>query len=136
MIHINWHPTSTELRRWGAVMLFGTAAGGCVLYFLLGQPALARSLWVFGALSFSAGVTGTRAALPFYLVWMSLVWVISQTLGTLALAAVFYFVVTPIGLAARLCGRDRLKLRRPPPGTPTLWEKVPAVRQDRFDRPF
>ena len=136
MVHINWRPTSTELRRWGAIMLLGTAAGGCVLYFLLGQPAPARVLWIFGALSFASGITGTKAALPFYFVWMSLVWGISHTLGALALAVVFYLVVTPIALAARLCRRDRLQLRRPPPGAPSLWEEVPPMRSDRFDRPF
>ena len=54
--------------------------------------------------------------------------------GTLALAVVFFLVVTPLGLAARLAGRDRLGLRRPSPGA-TLWHSLRQVPHDPA-RPF
>ena len=136
MVHINWHPAPRELRRWAIAMLLGTALGGLVLHFLLDQPAAARVLWTFGVLSFATGLTGTLVARPFYLLWMGFVWSISITLGTIALAVVFYLVVTPIGLGARLLGRDRLHLRRPSPATTSFLEKAPPMRADRFDRPF
>ncbi len=136
MIPIHWHPSPAELRNWGLLMLCGSAVGGCVLQFLLGRPFDAQVFWIFGSLSFVAGLTKTKAALPFYLLWMGIVWAISTTLGTLAMALVFFFVVTPIGLVARLFGRDRLELRRPESGTTTLWKSSPPRRENRFDRPF
>lgn len=136
MIPIDWHPSPVALRRWGLLMLLGSAVGGCVFYFLFGHPVAARVFWIFGSVSFLTGLTKTKAALPFYLVWMGLVWGISTTLGTLAMALVFFFVVTPIGLVARVFGRDRLGLRRPAPDRMTLWQSVPPRRGDRFDRPF
>ena len=136
MMPIHWHPSPRELRRWSILMLFGSAVGGCVLFFLLGQPVSARVLWAFGFLSFAVGLTKTKAALPCYLLWMGLVWIISTALGTLAMAIVFFGVVTPIGLVARLSGRDRLQLRHPASSTATLWQDCPSRRTDRYDRPF
>ena len=136
MVKIHWHPAPGELRRWAVAMLVGTALGGAVLHFFLHQPLAARVLWTYGTLSFATGLTGTMAARPFYLLWMGFVWTVATTVGTLALAAVFYLVVTPIGLAARLLGRDRLGLRRPLPTVSSFWEKTPPRREDRFDRPF
>jgi hypothetical protein len=136
MVPIDWHPAPRDLRRWAVAMLIGTALGGAVFHFLLDHPAAARILWGFGAISFATGITGTIVARPFYLLWMGFVWTVSTTLGTLALAFVFYCVVTPIGLLARLAGRDRLHLRRPPPDLESFWEKTPTRRADRFERPF
>jgi hypothetical protein len=134
MTRIDWNPTPRALRIWGSVMLVATGLAGCVLEFLLGYSISARVVWGIGALAFATGITGTRVALPIYRAWMGFVWVVSWVLGTVALAAVFFLVVTPIGLGARLAGRDRLKLRRPAVGS--LWGKVPAPRREGFERPF
>jgi len=134
MTRIDWNPTPKGLRRWAVTMLAGTAVAGCVLEFLLGQPLPARVVWGFGAAAFVTGITGTRAARPVYLAWMGLVWVVSGVLNFFALSVVFFLVVTPIGLAARLSGRDRLMLRRPEPGS--LWREAPPSRTDRADRTF
>ena len=107
-----------------------------MLRFVFDQPDMARVLWVFGAISFAAGLTGPQAVRVCYVFWMGLVWLVSTVLGTLAMGVVFFLVVTPIGLVARLCGRDRLKLRRPAAGVTTLWEDAPRQRLDRVDRPF
>jgi hypothetical protein len=60
---------------------------------------------------------------------MGFVFVVGPVIGTLALAAVYFLVVTPLGLAARLAGRDRLGLRRPAPGA-SLWQSLPAPSHD------
>jgi len=134
MTRIDWNPSPRSLRHWALTMLVATALAGCVLEFLLGQSLPARIVWGIGAVAFATGITGTKIARPFYLAWMGFVWAVSWILGTLALAAVFFLVVTPIGILARLTGRDRLKLRRPAPGS--LWEPVPAPRREGFERPF
>jgi hypothetical protein len=134
MTRIDWNPPPRALRIWALVMLVATGLAGCVLEFLIGHSMSARVVWGIGVLAFATGITGTRVALPVYRAWMGFVWVVSWVLGTVALAAVFFLVVTPIGLGARLAGRDRLKLRRPAAGS--LWESVPAPRREGFDRPF
>jgi hypothetical protein len=134
MTRIDWNPPPRALRIWALAMLVATGLAGCVLEFLLGHSVSARLVWGIGALAFATGITGTRIALPVYRAWMGFVWVVSWALGTLALGAVFFLVVTPIGIVTRLAGRDRLKLRRPAEGS--LWEPVPTPRREGFDRPF
>jgi hypothetical protein len=90
---------------------------------------LAPWLWGFGLFSLVTAGTGTRLGLPAYWLWMGFVFVVGTVIGTLALAAVYFLVVTPLGLAARLAGRDRLGLRRPAPGA-SLWQPLPAPSHD------
>jgi hypothetical protein len=47
-------------------------------------------------------------------------WPIASVFGRLLLAALFFCVLTPVGLAMRLAGRDRLRLRRDP-AAPSYW---------------
>jgi polyferredoxin len=134
MTRIDWNPSARSFRRWALAMLAGTALAGCLFEFLLEDSLAAHVVWGLGAVAFATGITGTKAAWPFYVAWMGFVWVVSWVLGTIALAFVFFLVVTPIGIVTRLVGRDRLKLRRP--GPHSLWEKIPAPRREDFDRPF
>jgi hypothetical protein len=60
---------------------------------------------------------------------MGFVWVVGTLIGTLALAVVYFLVVTPLGLAARVAGRDRLGLRCPPAGA-SLWQPLSAASHD------
>ena len=78
----------------------GCAAGGaayCLLAWL--RPAVAAPFYVGAAL----------AAAPLGLV-----------IGELAMAAIFFLIVTPLGLAQRLRGRDRLRLETSRDGK-TYW---------------
>lgn len=136
MTPIDWKPGPLELRRWGILMLVGTAIGGGILQVLLDRPEMARALWVFGAVSCVSALTCPKAGYVCYLLWMGFVWLVSSVLGTLAMGAVFFLVITPMGLVARLCGRDRLKLSRPAPGVASFWQPAPRQRLDRIDRPF
>ena len=95
---------------------------------------LAPWLWGFGLVALVTAGTGTRLGMPAYWLWMTFVFLVGTTIGTLALAVVFFLVVTPLGLAARLADRDRLGLRRPSPGA-TLWHPLRQVPHDPA-RPF
>jgi Saxitoxin biosynthesis operon protein SxtJ len=48
---------------------------------------------------------------------------ISQFFGRLVLAIFFILVLTPLGLVLRLCGKDLLRLKRPPDAA-TYWNKT------------
>ena len=139
MITINWHPAPAELRRWGVTVAAALAVSGSLFQFVdwgmfRAGHGLAPWLWGFGLIALVTAGTGTRLGMPAYWLWMTFVFLVGTTIGTLALAVVFFLVVTPLGLAARLADRDRLGLRRPSPGA-TLWHPMRQVPHEPA-RPF
>ena len=134
MITINWQPSPAELRRWAVTVAAALAVSGSLFQFVdwgvfRAGHGLAPWLWGFGLFSLVTAGTGTRLGLPAYWLWMGFVFVVGTVIGTLALAVVYFIVVTPLGLAARLAGRDRLGLRRPAPGA-SLWQPLPTPSHD------
>jgi len=90
---------------------------------------MGRVLWGFGAFALVTAGTGTRIGLPAYWAWMGFVWTVGTLIGTVALAIVFFLVITPLGVAARLLGRDRLQLRAPAHGE-SMWKPLSRTRHD------
>ena len=89
---------------------------GALFYFVdwglfAGGQGFARFLWSFGVFAFLTGITGTKLGLPAYWSWMGFVFVVSWLITHVSLALVYFLVVTPLGLCARLIGRDKLELR-------------------------
>lgn len=134
MITIEWQPTPGHLRRWAVTVACGLGVSGALFQYLdwgmfRAGHGLAPWLWGFGLFALATAGTGTRLGLPAYWAWMGLVWTVGTVIGTVALAGVFFLVVTPLGLAARLAGRDRLALRRPPAGE-SLWQPLSGAAHD------
>ncbi|MBM4010265.1 MAG: hypothetical protein FJ286_02625 [Planctomycetes bacterium] len=134
MITIDWHPSPTHLRRWAVTIAASLGVSGALFRFVdwgvfRAGHDLAPLLWGFAAVALVTAGTGTRLGLPAYWAWMGFVWLVGTALGIAALAAVFFLVVTPLGLAARVAGRDRLGLRRPPPAA-SLWRPLPQAPHD------
>lgn len=116
MIEIDWKPTPRMLRQWAVLVAAALAAVGSLFHFVdwgvfAAGRGIAPFLWGFGAFALVTAGTGTRIGLPAYWAWMAFVLVVGTAIGTAALGAVYFLVVTPLGLAARLVGRDRLELR-------------------------
>lgn len=136
---INWHPSPRELRHWAVLTSAGLGVIGAVFYFLEwgifagGQP-VAKVLWGFGAVVLVTGGTGTKLGWPAYWLWMGLVRVVSVVITTVSLALVYFLVVTPLALVARVTGRDRLELRGRGPGT--FWRPVRKSRPENLERTF
>jgi hypothetical protein len=61
-----------------------------------------------------------RSLKAFYLGWMGLALVLGMVVSTVLLTLFFYLVVTPIGLLARMVGKDFLN-RRWDSQTPSYW---------------
>jgi hypothetical protein len=139
MLTIDWHPSPSHLRRWAVTVASGLAVSGSLFRFVDWGPfraghSLAPWLWGFAVVALITAGTGTRAGLPAYWVWMGFVWLIGTVIGVAALAAAYFLVVTPLAIAARLAGRDRLVLRRPPRDV-SLWRPLPVMPHDPA-RPF
>jgi hypothetical protein len=114
MITIHWHPSPAELRRWALRTALALGVMGALFQFV--DWGVFRTMHPMGRV-------------PAYWAWMGFVWTVGTVIGTVALAIVFFLVITPLGVAARLLGRDRLQLRVPAAGE-SMWKPLPHTRHD------
>ncbi len=75
-----------------------------------GKPYFAWSL-VPGVVLVAFGLVWPRALKLVHLAWMSLAIVLGFVVSTVLLTCFFFLVITPIGLVARLAGKDFLGLK-------------------------
>lgn len=128
--------SASNLRR------FGLVVGG--VFALLGSWAAWRGKsiapWLLtpGAVLFVLGVLLPVSLRRIYLVWMSIALVLGLIVSTLLLTGFFYFVVTPVGLAARLFGKDFLN-RRFEPHRDSYWIRrtpSPGAAKRNYEQQF
>ncbi len=119
---------------------FGLLVGG--VFAVLGLVMWARGKGYFpwfltpGACLLAFGLALPKALKPVYLGWMGLALALGFVVSHVILTAFFFLVITPIGLAARVLGKDFLRLKldrqapsywmhRPQPGpkTPKEYER-------------
>jgi hypothetical protein len=80
--------------------------------------AVAGALTLLGVVVWLRGTFGNR----FYRTWLLLFVPLAWSVSTLLLVLVFFVVLTPIGVAFRLLGRDPLK-RKFDRNAPSYWVK-------------
>jgi hypothetical protein len=136
VIEIDKDPAPSTLRWFGVVVLAFFCLVAAIAWW---QGASLRVVvWLCGA--------GTAIALlyyllpplrrPLYLGWMYLVYPIGWTVSHVLLALVFYGVITPIGLALRLFGRDPMR-RKWDSSRVSYWiPKKPTEKASRYFRQF
>jgi len=127
------------MRHWALIL--GPALGlvGSLFYFVdwgifSGGQGFAKFLWSFGVLALITGLTGTKLGMPAYWLWMGFVYVVSATITYTALSLVYFGVVTPLALLARLLGRDRLQLRTR--GRASYWHALDPTSTHHPERQF
>ena len=110
------------LRRFGIVVGGILLAAGGVAGWRAGSAAevAPAGLLAVGALLVVHGVLRPSALRIPYLVWMGIALVLGWVMTRLVLTAVYFLVVTPVGLIMRISGRDPMH-RRPDPDLPTYW---------------
>jgi len=107
---------------------FGLMVGGVLL--LLGMWFVFRHkpwhpwFWVPGTILVVAGTVAPKALKHVYLAWMTLAFVLGFVVSTVLLTVFFYVVVTPVGLMARIFGKDFLE--RKWSRAPSYWLMRPA----------
>ncbi len=136
MIEIDRDPSQSALRWFGLLMLLFFCLVGGIVY--LKTETLTVSAWLGGlgvvlcALYYV--VPGLRR--PLYLGWMYAALPIGWVVSHLLLAAVYYLVLTPIGLLMRLFGWDPMA-RRLDPGATSYWvAHEAAADRTRYFRQF
>jgi len=120
MIELNWHPTRRELRQFSLALIVATAALGGILWWRLGPNQASQILWVAGPALGLLGLLVPPAMRPLFIGLSIVAFPIGYVIGFIALALVFYGLVTPIGLVFRLIRRDSLH-RRLDRGASTYW---------------
>ena len=131
MIDVNRNPSRRQLNQFGLIWLVFFAAVAAVMWFKL------HSLVVTGTLAcLAAVVPAVGWAVPAFMrlvyVGMSiLAWPIGFVVSHLLLAAVFYLLVTPIGLIMRLVGYDPMHRRFDPEATSYWIARDGAAREPK-----
>ena len=108
MIKLNRQPTPRDLFWFGLLLPLFVAVLGGVLRWMWGLPAAAVVIWLVGAAILAAFALAPPLRRPIYLGWIYASFPIGWTVSHLVLGAVFYLLLTPIGLMMRLCGHDPL----------------------------
>ena len=118
MIDISWNPSAKDLRGFGWVMLIGFGLIGMAKAFWPFEWGLVQhrqiGIWII-LLSLAIGIPGIlgwRIAVPFYRAWMGVSWVVSKVMFPFTFALFYYLIVSPIGFALRVAGKDALALKK------------------------
>jgi hypothetical protein len=132
LIRINQNPSARELRQFAAIWfpLFCVVAAGLV-YAGNSSGAAAVCLAGMGLMVGLAGLKRPSFVLPLYLGWMYAAFPLGWVVSHLVLGAVFYLVLTPIGLLMRLVRYDPLR-HRFPSREATHWVKCQEPDSKRY----
>jgi hypothetical protein len=128
MIAIQWNPEGKQLRQFAGIWFPAFCALlGWIIGKKTGHWEAVEITWGACAFVALAGIVHPPSIRPIFvgliLVTFPIGWVVSHLL----LGAIFYLLVTPIGLVLRLTGHDPLQLKRPPGHS--LW-KTPVGKKD------
>lgn len=107
LVEINWHPNRSQLRQFGLVALGALPLAGWIWG---AGPATMAGLTAAGALLALVGLAWPPALKPVFVGLSVAAIPIGLVVGEIALAAVYYVVLTPLGLARRTLGRGGLEL--------------------------
>jgi len=141
LVKLNWNPSSKELRKFGAVFMGGFVVIGLVKYFWPFDWIFSQNktfgLWALGIgiVVGAIGLTGTKLALPFYWIWLSIAWVMGNIMSRIIIGAIYYLVFTPMRLLGNLIGRDKLQLKKP--DRDTYWLDISLPKEpEKYERQF
>ncbi len=107
--------TPRDLRKFG-LMVGGVFLGLGLLFYLRHKPWWPRFVWP-GAPLVVLGAILPRSLKWIYVAWMTLAMILGAMVSTILLTLLFCFVVTPLGLIARLAGKDFLSQKLEPQTT-------------------
>lgn len=136
VIQVNRDPSRKQLNQFGGLWLVFFSFFGALAYFRAELPGLAVGLWVAAVLVPVVGWLVPRFMRLVFVGMSLLAWPIGFVVSHVILAAVYYLVLTPIGLVMRLVGYDPLQ-RRLDRGAASYWvERDGAPDARRYFRQF
>ncbi len=141
LVKLNWKPSPKELRQFGAIFGSGFLLIGLVKYFWIWNWLFERNeklglIFIFiGIVGGAIGLTGTKLALPLYWVWIGIAFVLGNIMSRVVITLIYYGVITPISVVARLLGRDKLQLKKR--AVQTYWQDISLPHEpEKYKRQF
>jgi len=115
---------------------FGLTVGGVLLViglvlFYFEKPS-AIYFAVIGGLLILFGALFPKILKPLNRVWMSLAIILGFIMSRVILTILFYFVLTPIGILAKLVGKKFMTLKYDK-SAETYWEKRTIIHKKQID---
>lgn len=98
------------------------------------MPTLA--ILAAGALAAAAALLRPALLDPVARVWLRLGEIIGMVVSPVVLAVIFFLLITPVAIVARLLGRDELRLKRPRATSYWVARKPPQPHDGSFEHPF
>ena len=135
MLDLKLKATDNEARVFAVSQLL---MAGLVAWWLNGKgySTAAAILVGFSVLIALVGLIKPRLTAPLYAAWMLAAFPIGWVMSYVMASLVYFLVVTPIGLLARLLGRDAMGRRFDPDAT-SYWTETPEPTDPkRYFRQF
>ncbi len=112
MIEPTWYPNERQLRQFAVAALLGSGLIGLAVRMRFGAETLSVWLWGAGILVCLLGLFKPTLVRPLYTVLMVVFLPLGWLMSTLLLGILYYLILTPVGLALRIKGRDPLRVKR------------------------
>jgi len=120
LIEINWKPSAKEVRQFAGLCLVIFGLMGAWSWHRSGTIDTARWFWLAAGGIGLTGLTVPALVRPLYVGWMLAAFPIGWTVSHLLLGAIYFLLLTPLGIMVRLTGHDPMK-RAFEPEADTYW---------------
>ncbi len=136
LVPINWNPNRKTLAEFSEFGMFFLGMVAAPLAYFRGHTTLAALFWAAAVTGRLVGLVRPQWLRPAFVGLTVATWPIGFVVSHLTMALLYYGVITPIGLALRIAGRDPLT-RRFDRAAPTYWEPYnPDRGMNRYLRQF
>ncbi len=130
LITLNKNPSKKELRWFGVMFAVFCGLFGLIVWQVWGRPGIARWMWII-----SGGIAAIYCLMPplrkpMYLGWLYAAYPIGWTVSHLLMGAIYYLILTPIGLIMRAVGYDPMCKNFDPDAT-TYWRDHSTAKDKR-----
>lgn len=136
LVDLNTDPSAKDLRVFGLLLPLFFAVFGWAIGHRSGSQAAASAVWAAGAGVVLVYFVQPPVRRPVFVGWSYLTYPIAWVVSHVILGAVYFVVVTPIGLLVRRLREDPME-RQWDPATPSYWvRREPERDVPRYFRQF
>jgi hypothetical protein len=136
MIRIERHPSRSQLIVFGLIWLVFFSFWGTSAWWGTGVNLAAVLFWSIAIVIPAAGIIFPKILSTVYVIAAYITFPIGWIISSVVLIAVYYLVLTPIGLVLRLAGYDPMK-RHFDRTAKTYWlDRNPDTEMERYFKQF
>ncbi len=136
LITVNTNPTRRELRQFGFIWLGFLLFFGLIAWFRFGSAAVAKGLWVAAVVVPLIGWFVPALMKAVFIGMSFAAFPIGFVVSHVVLAAVYYLILTPIGIVMRLIGYDPMRRRFEPDASSYWIEREPHPDPKQYFRQY